>query len=292
MKPLNRALLAMAVSWIALAPSTGFAQVGWLNPEGKPGVQFEFSAATFEKSTWYTMYAYTHRFKFPTSSMFLTSRFRMSENNQVIVELPLFYTKSELSYYSYGEVSMSDSKFGVANPYIGIEIGKEGTSALFDLGVRLPIISEDNMGWAIPSQYISSHRFLAYLHKVMQISCSSGFRYVDPSGIGIRVTGGGQFAAPSQGGDAELFGDLVTSLWYQGKVVRVGTGLSSLVLITESNIDFTNRLLTTFNATADFAAGNWSPGLHVQMPIGENLTDEVGIIYGLHLSYFFPVTED
>jgi hypothetical protein len=287
MKPLNRALLAMAVSWIALAPSTGFAQVGWLNPEGKLGVQLEFSTGSFKKEFYPGL---SRQFTFPTSSTFLTGYARLGKNFHGIVELPLFNTKFEVIdlYYQnyYGSIY---KKFGIANPYFGIELGGKGTSTLWSIGVRLPIISRENMAWWVssPPQYISSHRFLAYLNKVIQISTNLGFRHMSSSGLGVRIAGGTQFGLPNKG-DAEMYGDLATNIWYQTPRIRMMGAISGLVLITESNVDFSDRLLMTVGVAGDLKFGSWESGVHFQLPIDNNLTDRIKTIYGLHLSYLFP----
>ncbi len=279
-----RIAVVTSACYLSLAPVSALAQIEWLNPEGRPGLQFEFTAGSFEN---YESYWYTDSYPFPTASMFMTLRSRFSNSASVVFEFSSFATKHEYydSYYTYSH--FKKSRLGIANPYLGFELGKEGSSPLWNFGIRFPIISEDNSYWAIPSQYISSHRFLAYVNKVLTISSNWGYRYVPNSGFGLRATLGGQLAIPDRG-NKEFFGDLATNFWYRTQNVRFMIGLSSLCLLTESDIDFTDRLLTSVSFSADITMGQVEPGIHVQLPIGDNLSESINNMYGVHIAYHFP----
>ncbi len=280
MKLLTYAYAAIATLTVAFAPSSSHAQVEWLNPEGTPGIQAEFTAGSFD--------AYYKEIKFPTSSSFLTIRGRVSPTICLVTEFTYFATKVE-----YGRTSelgqtivYKSSHAGFANPYFGLELSKQGSSPLWNVGFRLPLISEENTYWAFPSQLISSHRFLAYWNKMLQISSNWGYRYVAPGGFGIRATVGGQLAIPD-GADKEFFLDPTVNLWYKTSNIRLMTAFSSLYLLTQEGIPFEYRHETSVSFAADIHLGHIEPGVHVQFPIGKNLTYAINHMYGVHLAYHF-----
>ncbi len=282
MKSFACTFVITALIWL---PTPISAQIGWLNPEGKPGIQFEYTSASFDERSYLSFWG------FPTGSLFFTARANLAPNVDWVIEVPAVYSKIRGTYWFNGEIyGPTSTDIAIANPYIGFEWEQPGSSRVASLGARIPIISRDNFWSAIPHQYISSSRFMSYLHKVIQLSAAGGYRYVNNSGFGFRVTAGGQLGIPNQG-DPEVFGDFNTCFWYQGNSLRVGAGLSTLAQVTESDIDFGDRLLTTVNFFGDLKAGQWSPGAHLQIPVGDNLSRGVDLIYGLHLSYFFRVTE-
>lgn len=287
MKSTLRMALITAVTCLILLPLSALAQIEWLNPEGRPRLQFEFTAGSFDR-TYFGDDSY-FQVTFPTSSWFVTGRGRFSPSVSGIFELPAFYANYKFDNGSGGPGSTSQSRFGFANPYFGIEVGKEGTSPLWNLGARIPVISERNMDWAGTSQFISSHRFLAYLNRVLTLSSNWGYRYAPTSGFGLRTTLGGQLAIPDRG-DKEVFGDLATNFWYRTPKLRLMTGLSSLCIVTESNIDFFDRLLTSVSFSADVTLGQVEPGIHLQFPVGDNLSESINNMYGVHIAYHFPTS--
>ena len=283
-----RIAVATIACYLSLAPTSTLAQIEWLNPEGRPGLQFEFTAGSFDK-TYFGDDSY-FQVTFPTSSWFVTGRGQFSPNISGIFELPAFFAKYKFDNGAGGPGSTSQSHFGFANPYFGIEVGKEGSSPLWNIGLRPPVISERNMAWAGSSQFISSHRVFAYINRVLTVSTNLGYRHVAPSGFGLRTTIGGQLAIPDEG-DIEIFADLATNFWYRTSKLRLMTGLSSLCVVTESDIDFTDRLITSVSFSADITLGQVEPGLHVQFPIGDNLSETINNMYGVHIAYHFPTGE-
>ncbi|MBI5265622.1 MAG: hypothetical protein HY851_00155 [candidate division Zixibacteria bacterium] len=266
---------------VMVASNTAIAQVGWLNPEGKPGIGLEWSLASLKS---YNDYYYKMSYPFPTGALFLSARARVGNGAHFVLEAPVFLTKFE---FSSPYASASESRQGIANPYIGIEFGTPGNSAIGTFGVRFPLVSEDNSSWALPAVAYESHRLLAFMHDVTQVSAGGGYRYVSRTGSGFRIIGGGQLAIPSEG-DAELFGDLATNFWLQADKVRLMATFGGLVLITESGYDFGDRILLNLGLAADLTLGSWQPGIHFRMPLDDNVNKVMNSVYGIHVTYLFP----
>jgi hypothetical protein len=146
------------------------------------------------------------------------------------------------------------------------------------------------MRWAGTSQFISSHRFLAYLNKVLQVSSNWGYRHIARSGFGTRFTLGGQLAIPDEG-EKEFFADLATNFWYRTNKARFMIGFSSMYLLTEDNLDFADRHLTSISFATDITLGQFEPGVHFQLPVGDNLSEIINYMYGVHVAYHFPAGE-
>jgi hypothetical protein len=270
-----------AITLIAIAFSNPCsAQVNRFNPEGKPGLSIDFTAASFrgDGGSFY---------KFPTSATFITGQIRIAHSVQIVCELPIAYLKFEPSLGPASEWYPSITKLCIANPYVGFEFGRIGSSAVGSFGVRLPVISEENANDVSDVQYIAPQRFLAFVPKAILFSALGGYRQVDPSGFGWRFAGGGQLALPTKGGDPEVYGELATNFWVSPSNVRVMSTFGGLVWLTEDNVDFGDRLLLNLTISVDIALGQWRPGAHFTIPIDQTVRNRVSSMYGVQVSYFF-----
>jgi hypothetical protein len=278
LKSILSTLLTASVVMIMVLPTQTQGQTGWLNPEGRTGVAYEWSVASYKK------WDYLIYYKSPTSSMFLTGSAQISHCLQGTIELPMFFTNfDETSNPGY---PVKEKHFGIANPYVGLELARPGTSPIGAFGLRLPVISNENMWRSLPVQFIEPHRFMAYVDKVTQISAAGGYRLVLPSGFGCRLTGGGQLGIPSHG-DAELYTDVTTNIWYRTKDWRVMAAFNGLVWVTESGLDFGDRLLFAMSLSGDVSIGQLVPGFHLRIPLDKQTSEAVNMVFGIHIAYHF-----
>jgi hypothetical protein len=85
--------------------------------------------------------------------------------------------------------------------------------------------------------------------------------------------------------ETELFLGLHASLGYAfgGSVIQ--GGLSTLTIITEDELDFSERVAELINLTAEFNAGNVRPGFILRIPIDDSLSEAYNIGVGVSVGF-------
>ncbi|MBI5265621.1 MAG: hypothetical protein HY851_00150 [candidate division Zixibacteria bacterium] len=140
-----------------------------------------------------------------------------------------------------------------------------------------------------PAHLFESHRSTAYFERTSTLYVNSGYRYIDPSGSGYRITVGSQLAIRALGHE-ELFGDLSTSFWYRKGNVRLTGMFGGLVRVTEPNVG-SDRLRLNVGMAADVDLGGFQPGVHVRIPVDNNVTNGIKPTFGLHMAYLFQSSQ-
>ena len=83
----------------------------------------------------------------------------------------------------------------------------------------------------------------------------------------VRLRAGATLWIPTEdAGEAELFALFGILIRQEAKYYRVGGGLGGRVLITE-DLKYNDRIVSQFEAAADFGAGKVRPGLLLRWPL-------------------------
>ncbi|MCI0693368.1 hypothetical protein L0337_15360 [candidate division KSB1 bacterium] len=113
--------------------------------------------------------------------LFLSSRLPLSRIFYLVGDLPFASGSYEYESRRSG-FQKSHSESIIGNPYLGVEIVEENVPVFGELGIRLPLTSEDNMLGAITGLYTDMDRLEAFVPNmapILKIACGHAFRRGD-----------------------------------------------------------------------------------------------------------------
>lgn len=213
---------------------------------------------------------------FPTGALYLGARVRLGSEVSVVAEVPYArfggtYYEDYGYYYGYGGYLYDEESATFGNPYLGLEIQKEGSIFFLEMGARAPLADRAEPV-AINAGTVSDlGRFDAFTPDAVPIHIIANIREVTPSGLAFRFRLGPMMVTPTQ--DRRYFDNLFYALFawqvgYEGKEIRVGTAISGTSLLNEDNGNLGQRTTTSFEAHADFGSWKIRPGADLKIPIG------------------------
>lgn len=223
--------------------------------------------------------------KFLTTAWFFSWTVSPTPNTALYIEIPFSHYDEESFFGTF------ESEKLIGNPYVGVIFEPEGSSVIGELGFRLPIASADNVSAAINGAIADFSRWEAFLTDVATIRARIGTRLkADSKGtVTVRLMGGmNLLVASGLGVDSEIMADADAGLWYQGPVTTLGATLSVKALMTEDNLDFSERSEFQLGLNASARFGQLEPGIHIHLPLSDDgalsLGNYVSSIIGVSLT--------
>lgn len=120
-----------------------------------------------------------------SSAWFLGGRFRIAPDVRLVAELPFAHGEPE-SVPIFGSGTTS-----VGNPYLGLEIARDGATVWYELGARLPLAPEDNFGGVVGLVADPVDRMEAFGNDLVPVSVMVNYAAATPEGFVVRLRGGG-----------------------------------------------------------------------------------------------------
>ncbi|UCC49860.1 MAG: hypothetical protein JSV41_06815 [Gemmatimonadota bacterium] len=135
-------------------------------------------------------------------------------------------------------------------------------------------------------------RWEAFWHEILSLHSAFNYRYSGPTGLvlGFRL-------APvlwMDTGDAlrddvELFALYGAHAGYEVANFAVRGGFSGRAHITEEDYDnLGERTWHQFVLAASYGLGRWWPGVQIRVPLDEDLSDAIDLVFGLSLAVQLP----
>jgi hypothetical protein len=273
----RRIIAMITVTMLASAASVG-AQVGWLHPEFKQGIMLEVSKSTIK---------YGPRFTFGSMIWMLTGKAQLSQSTTLVTEFDAAHAGYKDSYSMYYWYEMPKPQTAIGNPYFGLEFQNPKSPLYGRVGVRVPVASEDKGDALAFGVYSQFGRFEAFLPKVTTVSVQVGYikRLADQP-IVIRGYLQPNLMIPNEG-DAEVISDVSGEFGVQTHYVDVTVGVLGRVLLTESDLEFSERTTFLFGSAASVNISQASVGGYVHIPLDHDWQDLIDLTYGLTLMFHF-----
>lgn len=216
---------------------------------------------------------------------FLSGHIRAGDRLTVVLEMPI----SNIDW----DTPLGEDQTLFGNPYIGIE-GRAQLVAgsryfVGRLGFRPPVASDDKFGAVEFGLLTTYHRFEAYFPDLITIYGSGGIEHFFPSGTNYGVTVGGALMIPTEdGGDSELFIDYSVQFKFPLDQFELGAGFAGRMLATEGDLSFGERTIHQLGVMGNMHFGNFRPGLHLRIPLDDDLTEVLDYVYGFNLTMDIP----
>ncbi|MEW6413142.1 MAG: hypothetical protein AB1483_11845 [Candidatus Zixiibacteriota bacterium] len=215
-----------------------------------------------------------------TSVWLLSGRIKANERIALMVDLPI----------SNADVDGSDwDETLLANPYIGgeFEIGPINPKESFiaRVGVRLPLASDDKYVASYVGMWTLYDRFEAFMPDLTTVIMGVGWSKALSDGVAeFEANVNGAYMFPGDG-DSELFGDYNIAVWFPVQTLKFGIGASGRIIVSEDDLDLGERTVHHARFAANLNTGSLKPGIQVQIPLEEGLSDIVDYSYGVSLTY-------
>jgi hypothetical protein len=257
------------------------AQPFWMpRGEEKTAVMFEFLRPNIENIDGSLL----------SSAYFLSGRVTLSSGLRLVGELPYANYKATFEGTDlFGNpITIEESGSTIGNPYLGLEVSPSDSPIFVELGVRPPVADEDETDARGIGLASDATRWEAFLPKAVFVQGAFNVREVTESKVEYRMRLSPVLLISTDDAfysdGAELFGVYAWSIGYHGEKLRVGSGLSGRVLLTEDFGNLGTRSVNQFDLHADI--GDWSlrPGFDLHVPVG-NLADLVPVVVGVNVSW-------
>lgn len=226
--------------------------------------------------------------EFLSAAFFLSGRAKISPNLAMVGEFPYVrHASSQMGTDIDGnEIVVELSSSTVGNIYLGMETHDESSPIFAELGVRLPLASDEEDD-ALATGYLSDVvRQEAFYENTVSINAAFNLREVTSSKVAYRLRLSPVLAIPEENGpdDPELFAAYSFLIGYHGLNARIGGGMSGRALVTEDSGNLGERTLSQLELHADFLSGSLRPGLDLRLPLGP-LSEFVPVALGVSISW-------
>ena len=248
-----------------------FGQSLWPDQTGDRAVAVEFLKPDFEGD---------NNTDLLTSATFLSGRLLIGQSVVGEAELPFVR-------YGIDTGAIKRSESSVGNPYLGVRI--KSPMLTYRVGVRVPIATDDDGTTLTAGRLTDYDRFEAFLPDVFAIKGS----VMGPVRLSDLVTldiGGGPviLLSTKDNGSNDLWAQYFVLARITTGNVTVKSGLTGVAILTESNLDFSERTTHQFGLGATLNLGTVRPGLLVRIPLQKALTEDINYVVGLNVTVVLP----
>jgi hypothetical protein len=259
-------ILATFAGLTLLSPASLQSQSLWLDRSQERAAALEVLRADFDgdsNSGWL---------------VFLSSRVPFSNNFHLVSEVPF----SSVSF-------KSESESAIGNPYVGVEIGGEDLPIFVELGIRLPLASEDKPLGAAAGFSADIDRLEAFAQKVVPASAMINFYHESDTGFQFRLRGGTTLsvkydAAPGEGESHEFIG-YSAQAGYRFERLGFMVGFSGRANLSTEDLNYGQRSLHQLGFNLSAELGKLRSGLLLRLPRDDDLKSSLDAVFGAQLSY-------
>lgn len=224
-----------------------------------------------------------------TSAFFLSGRMPIGGKLMASAELPFAHAGVKLSKFG-GTGTESSTTLG--NPYLGVETASAASPLTADLGIRVPLRKsrEDEAAAATVGLLSDFDRWEAFAVDLLAIGGHVGVRTQPASGVSLHARGGPILwinTAKESGNrenDIELFLDYAAQAGYDVGRYGVIGGLTGRTMLSAEDGSWQDNSFHHLGLSGSIAFGNVRPGIHLRVPVDDDLDDTVRYVVGLHLT--------
>jgi len=213
---------------------------------------------------------------FTTAAYFLTLRYPIGKSIVLVAELPFSHYDLEVDF----EVDKPSNTLG--NPYAGFEFYSLDARFFAEIGLRAPVIEDDE-----PTVYFSRltemvERHEAFLSELSLVNVILNYRHTSLGGLTFRLRFGPIWWIGAHENRGRARENVRVSTIYSVQTGYVSNKFEFLS-------GFSGRELTVhqFGLAATVTVGRLRPGLQIRLPLSESFSTNLDAVYGFHLGIVF-----
>jgi hypothetical protein len=217
---------------------------------------------------------------------FINCRLPLSKTIFFICELPVVHVETKSPWYSKSETT-------IGNPYLGIEIQKSLSPVFTEIGIRVPVSSENNgKFYGFYSDYVD--HLEAFSTDFFQIACMLNYQHRETSGFAVRLRCG-MLSDINTGNKYD--GETSTNLYllhgaeagWHFKKAFFGIGLASRWDLNKKESGyFYPRHYHQMGFKLGLESGTLQPAIHLRLPMDDNFENVLDAVVGLSVAICFP----
>lgn len=254
------------------------AQSIWLSDNDGKGISLEGSKPSLDMDG----------YSFSTGAFFLGFRFPIGKS-LLIAELPYVHAAY---HYESPYFSWKESESGIGNPYIGLRTKISDSSTFAEVGFRLPVASEDKWLANMIGIYSNLDRQEAFVPNQLPITAMLNYRKKSDSGLIFRLRGGPLLWINTDKSDyddpVELLMKYSAQIGYESGPVRLLSGFVGRMIVTEGDLDLSERTIHQLGLSASVGFGNVRPGVVILLPLNEVISDDMSYVLGVNVEITLP----
>ena len=253
------------------------AQSNWLTKSKKTSVTLELIKPNFDGDDDLTV---------ATSVLFLSARGPVSENNRIVVEVPI-------AHVGFDNSDSSDETL-LGNPYFGFEFGLSDSPTFFELGFRLPLAPDDKEFASFIGVLSDFERLEAFASDLLMFSGRVNYQRRNASNIVFRLRGGPSlwvFVSDEEDDpEDEIWLNYSMQVGYESDSFSVLGGLTGSYWVTQGDDDLIDRTVHQLGVAASLVQGKLRPGVHFRLPLNSGddaILAGLDFVFGLSLGVQF-----
>lgn len=263
-------MLAVA-SAAMFVPATAPAQSIWLDRSSDKMLALEILKPSFKGE---------ENVSFTTAAYFLSYRTPLSQNVRFAGELPFAHGDFGWEVNSFFTSFGPGSTFG--NPYLGVEVQKEGSPIFVEIGVRVPLTS-DNQFQAVTTGLVADFdRIEAFMPNTVPFTGMLNYRQKSASGLTFRLRGGPSFLVGTKGGGSEWLLGYSAQIGYETEPFSMNAGITGRANLSEEG-NFGERSTHQLGLAANLGLGKVRPGIHFRLPLDQDTRESLNYVAGINL---------
>ena len=209
----------------------------------------------------------------PIFAAYLYSHIPISEQFTLQFDLPISYLNG-----------VGDG-IGIGNPYVGLQYGSVNSGIKVDLGLRLPLASDN--GTSLAGFISDTYKVTPFVPDVFGIISNIHYRYEAESGLILRLGGGPELVVPDEG-DEDLFVKYYGQLLYGVNDFTFGAGITGRVITTLQGLSFSERANHNLGITGSHDFDKATLGAHLYFPVDDSFTgieDLVDYVFAVNVTF-------
>lgn len=222
---------------------------------------------------------------FPTSALFLSVRLPINDRLNLVGEFPLAHAGVNFSFDFF---EFKESGTGIGNPYVGLEIQGENEAFFTEIGARAPLAPESNLASTIGFLTDFIDRGEAFLPDILSVIAVQNYLYRAPAGFIMRLRGGPSFwiytGRENIDEEVELLLLYSAQVGYASNNFSLMGGLSGRMIVSEGDLNISERTLHQFGTFASIDLGRVRPGVQFRAPLDEGFKDFLDFAFGVNLA--------
>lgn len=225
---------------------------------------------------------------FATFTAYATFRWEVNGGLRVVGAIPFSRWDPDEDPF-YGAYYDPGSEGALGNIYLGNELQNPDAHVGVDFGVWLPTSPDDKDNALIIGVVSDVMRWEGFFPDIWGFTAGMTLWQLDPRGFGARVRLGPALMVPTDEGDAELMGLYSAHFVYLGEQSEFSAGFRGRVIITEDELDFSERTMHELEMSGTLKYQQFRPGAHIRVPLDDGLfRDVIDVALGIHLGVALP----
>lgn len=273
-------IITLAMVMILIAASSSLtAQSIWLYNSNNKTISFEAFKPFFDAE------GYT----FFTGAYFLSFRFPIGKS-LLVAELPYVYGAYNVETF-YG--NMSESEGSIGNPYIGLQSRISNSSTFGEVGFRLPLTSDDKrLANYIGRNFSDLDRMEGFVPNCLPIMAMLNYQNNSNPGPVFRLRGGPVLWINTDKDEyedsIELWLKYSAQIGYESEQLCFLVGLVGQLLVTEGDLDFSERTVHQLGISNSIGFGKIRPGIVILLPLDEEIREVMNYLLGVNVEIALP----